>query len=639
MEKAKSRRQRWGIVVLTVGLTAVGAISTMAAPPPLIPRKLLFGNPEKAQPRLSPDGTRLLYLAPDKGVLNVWIRTAGKDDDRVVTADTLRGIRIAFWAEDNVHILYMQDKGGDENWHIYAVNLKDNSVRDLTPYENVQASPVATDPSFPNELLVQMNKRDPRAMDLFNINLTTGEARLVGENPGNVVGWVPDNNFKVRGAYAATAEGGFELLVRDNEDEPFRSLIVWGPDDQGQPYGFTPDGTAIYVGDSRESNVSRLKAIDLKTKQETVLAEDPKVDLGDVMIHPAKHHVEAVSFNYDRNRWRVLDSAVAADFAVLGKLGEGEFSIVSRDHADHRWIVAYDTDTRPARYYTYDRDTKEPAFLFTTRPDLEEYDLAAMKFVEVTTRDGLVLPAYLTLPPGVEPKNLPLVLDVHGGPWARDTWGYNGEVQWMANRGWAVLQVNYRGSTGFGKSFVNAGNKEWGRKMQDDLTDAVRWAISKGYADSTKVAIYGGSYGGYAVLAGAAFTPDLYVCGVDIVGPSNIMTLIAAVPPYWQPLLRLFHHRVGDPATEEAMLKERSPLFSANKIRVPLLIGQGANDPRVKQAESEQIVAALKASEQYVEYVVYPDEGHGFARPENRLDFYGKSEKFLNKYLGGRLEN
>jgi dipeptidyl aminopeptidase/acylaminoacyl peptidase len=262
-----------------------------------------------------------------------------------------------------------------------------------------------------------------------------------------------------------------------------------------------------------------------------------------------------------------------------------------------------------------------------------------MKFVEIQARDGLILPAYLTLPVGVESRNLPMVLNVHGGPWARDAWGYDPEAQWMANRGWAVLQVNFRGSTGFGKDFVNAANKEWGRAMQNDLTDAVLWANEQGYADPEKVAIYGGSYGGYACLAGAAFTPELYSCGVDIVGPSNIMTLLASIPPYWEPMIKLMYHRVGDPTTEEEMLKERSPLFSADKIRIPLLIGQGANDPRVKQAESEQIVAALKANEQYVEYVVYPDEGHGFARPENRLDFYGRSEKFLNRYLGGRLEN
>jgi dipeptidyl aminopeptidase/acylaminoacyl peptidase len=384
--------------------------------------------------------------------------------------------------------------------------------------------------------------------------------------------------------------------------------------------------------------VTQLKIIDVKTGEEEIIISNPKVDLGGVMIHPTKYHVQAVAFNYDREHWTVLDETVEKDFQAIEAIFPGEFAIVSRDLADKNWLVAFSSDLKPTRYYAYNRDTKDATFLFTARPVLEEYDLAPMKFVEIETRDGLILPSYLTLPVGIEQKNLPLVLNVHGGPWARDGWGYNPEVQWMANRGYAVLQVNFRGSTGFGKKFLHAGDKEWGRKMQDDLTDAVNWAIDEGWANPEKIAIYGGSYGGYAALAGAAFTPDLYTCAVDIVGPSNIMTLIASVPPYWEPLLKLFYSRVGDPNAEEEMLKERSPLFSAHKIKIPMLIGQGANDPRVKQSESEQIVAALKANEQYVEYVVYPDEGHGFARPENRLDFYGKTENFLARYLDGRIE-
>jgi len=638
MKNPKWPSATWRALTSIAVLVVFCAVEAWAAQPTLIPRDLLFGNPERAQARLSPDGKRMSYLAPQNDVLNVWVKTIGTDDDRVVTSDTLRGIRIHFWAEDNTHILYMQDKGGDENWRIYAVNLADGSTRDLTPFDSVRATPVALDQNHPDEMLAQMNRRDQRLMDLYNISLTTGEMSLVGENPGNIVGWIPDNDFKVRAAYASTAEGGFELLVRDNEADDFRSLIVWGPDDEGAPYGFTPDGQAIYVGDSRDFNVTQLKTVNVTTGEESVVIYDEKVDLGQVMIHPTKYHVQAVSFNYDRDRWHVLDSSIAPDFAVLEKMIDGQFFVVSRDRADETWLVAFETDLHPVHYYTYDRKTKQADFLFSTRPKLEEYKFSTMKFVEIETRDGLTLPSYLTLPKGAESGNLPMVLNVHGGPWARDTWGYSAEAQWMANRGWAVLQVNFRGSTGFGKDFVNAGNKEWGRKMQNDLTDAVQWAIDQGYAIPDKVAIYGGSYGGYACLAGAAFTPNLYCCGVDIVGPSNILTLLASLPPYWEPIQKLFHHRVGDPATEEEMLKERSPLFSADKIRIPLLIGQGANDPRVKQAEAEQIVAALKAKEQDVEYVVYPDEGHGFARPENRLDFYGKSEAFLYKYLGGRVE-
>jgi len=639
MGTSKVVRGKWGIMMLAMG-TAIGlAANAVTAPPPLIPRELLFGNPERAQGRISPDGSRMSYLAPKDGVLNVWVKTVGKDDDKVVTDDKLRGIRLHSWAMDNKHILYLQDQGGNENWHVYAVDLDKGSVRDLTPFENVQAQIVALEPGLPNEMLVQMNKREPSKMDLYRIDLTTGDSKLVGENPGNIVGWVPDFQYRVRGAYAATEDGGFDLLVRDNEADSFKVLIHWGPEDEGQPFGYTPDATGIYVGDSRGADVTRLKSVDLKSGEEKVIAADQRVDVGDVMIHPTKHHVEAVSFNYDRTRWKVLDPAIAGDFEAIARFVPGEFTIVSRDLADKNWLVTATSDTKPTQYYAYSRGTKKGTLLFSVQPKLEEFTTAPMKFVEIQSRDSLTLASYLTLPAGVDPKNLPMVLNVHGGPWARDNWGFNPEVQWMANRGYAVLQVNFRGSAGFGKKFLHAGDKEWGRKMQDDLTDAVKWAIAKGYADPKKVAIYGGSYGGYATLAGAAFTPDLYACGVDIVGPSNIMTLIASIPPYWQPLVKLFYTRVGDPQTEEAMLKERSPLFSANKIKIPMLIGQGANDPRVKQAESEQIVAALKGNEQYVEYIVYPDEGHGFARPENRLDFYGKSEKFLAKYLGGRSAN
>lgn len=636
MSTARRTRMTRGVLMLAAGIAMGWAVQSIAAPTTLIPRDLLFGNPERAQGRISPDGLRMSYLAPKDGVLNVWVKTIGKDDDRVVTDDKLRGIRIHSWALDNKHILYLQDQGGNENWHVYAVDLDKGGVRDLTPYENIQAQIVAVEPGIPNEILVQMNKRDPRAMDLYRIDLTGGEPKLVGENPGNIVGWVPDFNYNVRGAYAAAADGGFDLLYRETAADTFTPIIHWGPEDEGQPYGYTPDGNGMYVGDSRGSDVTCLKVIHLKTGKEETIASDPKVDISDVMLHPTSHQVEAVLFNYDRERWKILDKTIEADLQAIESFAPGEFSIVSRDLADKNWLVTAVSDQKPTQYYAYNRDSKRATPLFSVQPKLEQFTLAPMKFVEITSRDSLTLPAYLTLPVGVEPKNLPMILNVHGGPWARDDWGFNPEVQWMANRGYAVLQVNFRGSAGFGKKFLHAGDKEWGRKMQNDLTDAVKWAIAKGYADPKRVAIYGGSYGGYATLAGAAFTPDLYACGVDIVGPSNIMTLIASVPPYWQPLLKLFYTRVGDPATDTVMLKERSPLFSASKIKIPMLIGQGANDPRVKQAESEQIVAALKGNEQYVEYIVYPDEGHGFARPENRLDFYGKSEKFLAKYLGGR---
>jgi len=638
MTESKNRRIGFGSLLLFAALIFTLSACAKTGLPPLIPKADLFGNPQKAQARISPDGTRMSYLAPDDGVLNVWVKTVGQADDHVVTADTLRGIRIHFWAEDNKHIIYMQDIGGNENWHIYAVNLEDNSTRDLTPFEGVRAQPVATDPNFPNEMLLAMNKRNPQLFDVYHLDLTTDSLELITENPGNIMGWFTDKEFKLRGAYAAMPDGGWQLLVRNNEKEPFAELVTWGPEDEGNPYGFTPDGKGLYIGDSRNSDMTRLKIIDIATKEETELASHSEVDLGSVMINPNTYYVEAVSFNKDRDRWTILDSTLVADFAALENLAEGEFSIVSRDRADDTWLVAYSSDLSPTDYYSYDRQSKTGTFLFTTRPELKNAVLAPMRYVEIKSRDGLTLPSFLTLPVGVPSTDLPLVLNVHGGPWARNYWGYNSETQWMANRGYAVLQVNFRGSTGFGKKFLHAADKEWGRKMQHDLTDAVKWAIAEGYADPERICIYGGSYGGYAVLAGAAFTPDLYTCGVDIVGPSNLITLFNSVPPYWKPMMQMFAVRMGDPAVDSAMMIERSPLFSADKITIPLLIGQGANDPRVKQAESEQIVAALKEKGKDVEYVVYPDEGHGFARPENRMDFYGHAEKFIAKYLGGRIE-
>jgi dipeptidyl aminopeptidase/acylaminoacyl peptidase len=599
---------------------------------------LLFGNPERVQARLSPDGARMSYLAPRGGVLNIWIATIGQGDDRPLTDDKKRGIHMHTWACDNRHVLYRQDRDGDENWHIYCIDLDDGRVRDLTPYDNVQAEIVALEPQFPAEILIQLNKRDARLKDVYRVNLATGQTDLVVENPGTIVGWVPDSAFRVRGAYAAMPDGGFDLLVRDNEEDEFETLIHWGPEDEGRPFGFTPDGFGMYIADSRGRDTICVKTIDLKSGDEKVLASDSRADLDDVVIHPSQNHIEAVSFNYERRRWTPLHPNVEDDFAAIERNVPGQFSLVSRDLADRNWLVAVTADRKPDCYYAYSRDKRNATFLFSTKPQLDQVSTATMQFVEIQSRDGLTLPSYLTLPVGVPPQNLPLVLNVHGGPWYRDSWEFRSEVQWLANRGYAVLQVNFRGSAGFGKGFLNAGNREWGRNMQNDLTDAVQWAIDQGYADPKRIAIYGGSYGGYAALAGAAFTPDLYRCAVSIVGPSNILTWMAAIPPYWEPMLKMIHKRVGDPETDAEMLRERSPLFSVDRIRIPMLIGQGANDPRVTQAESEQIVAALKAGGQQVEYALYPDEGHGLARPENRLDFYTRTEKFLAHHLSGRME-
>lgn len=603
--------------------------------PERISREDLFGNPVTTAAQVSPDGTRLAYLRPDEGVLNVWVRTLGAHDDRVVTRDRLRGIRSYMWAMDNRSILYVQDIGGDENWHLWSADLETGGIRDLTPYPGAQASIVAASHEYPHTLIVALNNRDPQLHDGYRLDLPTGELTLEIVNPGDVVGWYADRSLRIRGAMAATEDGGFEFRVRDGdtEDAPFRTVVRWPAEEEGHVLAFTRDGRSVLMTSSIGSNTSELRLMDLTTMAETTLAADEIVDVGDVMIHPIERNVQAVGFVRHRMEWTILDDAIRNDMQLLRDAHEGEASVVSRDTADRIWIVLYVSDVAPASYYLYRRYAGTLEFLFTTRPALEKADLAPMHGVTIRSRDGLDLYSYLTLPVGIEPRNLPLVLNVHGGPWARDVWGYDAEAQWLANRGFACLQVNFRGSEGFGKRFLHAGDREWGAKMHEDLLDAVDWAVAQGYADPARVAIYGGSYGGYAALVGAAFTPDVFACAVDIVGPSSLRTLIASIPPYWEPLRRMFTNRIGDPGTEPEFLDARSPLYKADAIRCPLLIAQGANDPRVKQAESEQIVAALRERGTPVEYMLFEDEGHGFARPENRLRFYEKAEAFLAECL------
>ena len=611
----------------------------------LIPREVLFGNPEKTQPRLSPDGERLAYIAPVNGVLNVWVGPVGSDAGggrfEPVTRDTDRGIRLYFWAEDGRHLVYLQDKGGDENWRLYAVDPATKEIRDLTPFEKVQARPLETNRRFPDELLVELNRRDPQLHDVYRLTLATGDLELVAQNPGNVAGWVADVGMRVRGARSAYPDGGFGLLVRKTDEVDWRELFRWGPEDSlnSGPVGFTEDGMRMYLRDSREANAARLVRLDLSTEEVEILAEDPEYDVSDVLVHPDTREVEAVAFTRARTEWIVLDEVVREDFAAIANLHPGDFAVVSRDRADENWLVAFAADDGPVSYYTYNRDEKRGTHLFDDRPELKRYTLAPMEPVSFDARGGLKIHGYLTVPPDSGREHLPMVLNVHGGPWARDVWGYNPEAQWLANRGYACLQVNYRGSTGYGKRFLNAGNREWGAKMHDDLVDAVGWAVERGIADPERVAIYGGSYGGYAALVGATFTPDLFRCAVDIVGPSNLITLIKSIPPYWKPLVAIFHERVGNPESEDEFLKSRSPLFRVDRIKIPMLIAQGANDPRVKQAESEQIVAAMEEKGIDYEYLLFPDEGHGFAKPENRLKFYAAAERFLAKHLGGRSQD
>jgi len=616
------------------------AATASAELPPLIPRDLLFGNPDKAGPKISPDGKQLAYLAPDdKNVLQVWVRPIEKGEAKKITNDEKRGIRLYFWAYDGKHLLYMQDKGGDENYHLFATELTTGKTRDLTPFEGVRAQGIDLDEKHPDTILVGLNKRKKTVFDMHRIALSTGESKLDTENPGNIVSWTTDNEFTVRAATAANAKtGGYDLLVRPKPGADWRTVKQWTNEEEGSAVGFDLEGKMLYVIGNDKASTTRLTKLNLDTDKEVVIADDKDYDLSGVMIARKSRLPLAVSFTKARTEWKAIDGSMKVDFDALAKVHRGDFSVISETLDQNKWVVAFVTDDGPVSYYLYDRLSKKAEFLFVNNSKLEKVTLAQMEPIQYKAKDGLTIHGYLTKPVGVEAKNLPAVLLVHGGPWARDGWGFNPLVQFLANRGYVVLQVNYRGSTGYGKAFLNAGNKEWAGKMHQDLVDAKEWLVKQGVADPKKVAIMGGSYGGYATLVGLTFTPDEFACGVDIVGPSNIITLLKTIPPYWAPLKALFAKRIGDMEKEKEFLKERSPLYKADKITKPLLIGQGKNDPRVKVAESDQIVEAMRKAGKPVEYVVYPDEGHVFVRPENRLHFYAIAEQFLAKHLGGRAE-
>lgn len=608
----------------------------------LIPREILFGNPDHITLQTSPDGKHLTYLAPHKGVLNIWWAPNSHLKKSIpITQDTKRGIQSYMWAYTNMHILYVQDTDGDENWQVYSVNPDTLATLNLTPEKGIQARLTGISPQFPEEILVSINNRLPEFHDVYRINILTGERVLVRENNG-YVGFVSDDDFKLPFGLKMAAEGGTELykLRSDGCGDLF---IKIGFEDYitTNPLGLNKDKTKLYMSDSRNRNTAALVEVDVETGKTKLLCEDTQADFCDVLIQPVSKEIQAFASNYDRKKWQILDNSIADDLDYLKELDSGDAEITSRSDDDRIWTVVYVQDNGAPRYYRYDRLKKEGTYLFSARDHLNDYPLVKMKPVIIPARDGETLVSYLTLPKDVVPKNLPLVLVVHGGPWARDSWGYNPLHQWLANRGYAVLSVNYRASTGFGKNFINKSHGQWSKAMQEDLVDAVQWSIQEGIADDTKIAIMGGSYGGYAALAGLTFTPDLFACAIDIVGPSNLETLILSIPPYWKPLYNSMVKKIGgDPATEEgrAFLKTISPLTYVDRIKKPLLIAQGANDPRVKQSESDQIAQAMDNKNIPVTYTLFSDEGHGFGRPENKLAFYAVTEAFLAKHLGGRVE-
>ena len=628
-------------------LTFMSIISSAATTSPLIERKILFGNPDKAMVKLSPDGQYISYIAPREGVLNIWIAPSSDPlNAKPITDDKDRGIRSYYWAYNNTHIIFSQDEKGDENFRIYTYNLENKETKLLTNDKGVKAFLYGISHRSPNEILIGLNERDKRYFDVYKFDILKGTKELLIEN-NKFTGFVVDHDLNIRFAKLTNKEGGEEYFQFKDKDWQFFMTISMEDSTNTGILGFDKTGSIVYLLDSRGSNTSILKSLNLDNNKTIIIAKDDKADLDIFTVHPTEYNIQAVAINYDKISYNILDDSIKEDIGYLQKLCDGDLIINTRTIDDKNWLVAFDSDIYPVKYYKYDRANKKATFLFSNRKDLEQCKLAKMHPVIIKARDGLDLVSYITFPIDAElddklspKKPLPLILNVHGGPWSRDLWGFNSTHQWLANRGYVVLSVNFRGSTGFGKNFVNEGNMQWGKKMHDDLVDSVHWAVANKIADPAKIAIMGGSYGGYAALAGVTFTPDLFACAVDVVGPSNLLTLINSVPPYWEPILNDFKKRLGpwDTEEEKEVLRQVSPLTFANRIKKPLFIAQGAHDPRVKQAESDQIVSEMKNNNIPVIYALYEDEGHGFAKPTNRLSYHALVEQFLAAILGGRSE-
>ncbi|MEK7474635.1 MAG: S9 family peptidase [Candidatus Coatesbacteria bacterium] len=612
--------------------------------PALIPRSILFGGSCRYGPQVSPDGKYLGWIGPDdRATAQIWLRGIRSGRERMLT----RGARATYgfsWAFDGRHMLYQSDAAGHEDTHIFALDVRTNRVRDLTPFKGVTAEIVATSPRRPHELLVGMNRTDRKRADVYRLDLRTGRSRLDTVNPGGVMnwahyrGWGADANLEVRSMIENRADGGWDFSVRDGRDSPWRKIQEWGPDERGTAAGFSGDGRTLYLTSNRRANATRLVAIDLATSVQRVVASDPEYDVSSVIAHPLTGRIAAVSFYKEKLRWRALDAGVGRHLAFMHRFRRGEVWTGNRDLAGRFWTVAYTTDDASPRFYLYDAKRRHMDLLFCMDPRLDDAPLVRRAPVTIRARDGLVMHGYFAPSGWPRPGKPPMILLVHGGPYARDTWGYEPWAQWLANRGYAVLQVNYRGSDGYGKRFLNAGNLEMGGRMQTDLVDAVRWAVRERGVDPRRIGIFGGSYGGYAVLAGLAFTPRLFAAGVDICGPSRLVTFVRKPPDHLAAMKGMIRHRMGDPVRDRALLDARSPLYHASKMRAPLLVGQGENDPRVRRSESDRIVAAMRRSGRAVEYLLYRGEGHGFANFQNNVHFHARAESFLARHLGGRCE-
>jgi dipeptidyl aminopeptidase/acylaminoacyl peptidase len=620
--------------------------------PPLLDRELFFGDPEIAGAQISPDGKFIAFIKPLDGTRNIWVKRTEEPFDaaRPVTADTRRPIPAYFWSRDSRYLLFVQDEGGDENFNVYAVDpaaspaegARAPAARNLTDAKGVRALIYAVPRSQPGTLYVGLNDRDAAWHDLHRIDIATGERTLLRQNTERLTGWVFDLKDQLRLATRSAENGDTEVLRVD--EGGFTRIYTCTVFETCNPVRFHRNGKQVYmISNKGDTDLARLVLVDVQSGAETVVESDPekRVDIAGTIFSELSDTLLATVYVDDRRRIQWKDKAFEADYELVRrKLPDAQVNFASSTRDERLYLVTAVSDVEPGQTFLFDRQTKQLTPQYRIREALPREHLAPMTTIRYPSSDGLEIPAYLTLPRGVPAKQLPVIVVPHGGPWARDMWGYNGFAQFLANRGYAVLQPNFRGSTGFGKAFLDAGNNQWGDKMQDDLTWGVRHLIEKGLADPKRVGIMGGSYGGYATLAGLAFTPDVYAAGVSIVGPSNLLTLLESIPPYWEPVRTLFHQRMGDPSVPEqkAQLERQSPLNSAHEITSPLLVVQGANDPRVRKAESDQIVVALRERGFPVEYLVAPDEGHGFARPINNLALFAAAEAFLAKHLNGRFQ-
>jgi len=603
---------------------------------PLIPMKDFFRNAEKRGYQISPDGDYLSFMQPVNSRMNVFVQKIGEEKTTQVTFATERDIAGYFWKGNN-RIIYVQDSKGDENFRLFAVDKDGKNQKDLTPFDKVRAGITDDLVDNPDEMLIEMNKNNPQVFDVYRINVNTGEMNVVAQNPGNITGWVTDHNGKLR--VALTTDGvNNSILYRDNEEQEFIQVITTSFKETLSPLFFTFDNKNLYMS----SNIGRDKAAiveyDLKNNKEIkVLYQNPDYDVNGLSYSRKRKVIEFANYIGWKQEYHFFDNEAKNIFADLSsKLPGKQLAITGINKNEDKLLIRTYSDKSLGSFYFYNVNSKDLKKLADVSPWLNEENLANQKPITYKTRDGLTIHGYLTLPKGVDPKNLPVVVNPHGGPWARDSWGFNPEVQFLANRGYAVLQMNFRGSTGYGREFWEKSFKQWGKTMQDDISDGVKWLIAEGIADPKRIAIYGGSYGGYATLAGLTFSPELYACGVDYVGVSNLFTFQNSIPPYWEPFKAMLYEMVGHPQKDSLLLRDASPVFHVDNIKAPLLIAQGANDPRVNKAESDQMVEALKKKGIDVPYMVKDNEGHGFRNEENRFDFYGAMEQFFFKHLGGR---